>query len=169
MRELDPKDMLLDDDNVVTSYKPVNRSSSSSNTGYYNTSRKAYGVAGPSNSKGSAYVVAGPSNPRGSAYGVAGASNHSSSYSEHSDQPRKRRSRSKSGESIDEAISLSSDNSSGKSKIKKKANKRSKRRHSRSPPNPPKYLFTLDMDKDLLTALRVNVDFSITFFMVLTY
>jgi hypothetical protein len=150
MRELDLKEMLLDDDvvtsykpNVATSYKPVNRSSRSSK----------YGVASPSSEH---------SQPR-------------SRSSEHSDQPRSRssehsdqsRSRSKSGESINEAISLSSDTSSGKRKIKKKTNKQSKRRRSRSPPNPPKYLYTLDMDKDLLNALRVNVVFSIIFFMVL--
>lgn len=159
MRALDPKQMLLDD--VVTSptsSKPVNRNS---DTGY--------DVAGPSDRP---YIIASPSYSKSGTAGPSeedtyGAANTSGSYSNRS--RRSHRSRSKSGDSIDEAISLSSEDSFGKSKEEKRTTKHEKRQRSRSPLKPSKYLFTLDMDKDLLTALRVNFIFSLIFFIVLIY
>jgi len=96
------------------------------------------------------HILSSPSYPKGSsAYGATGASDTRLRWSQ-------------SGSSVDEAISLSSDDSCEKERTTKHVKCQCLR-------SGQKYLFTMDMDKDLLIALRVNIFFSIIFFMVLIY
>jgi len=135
MGQSNPDEMLID--GVATSSRSVSRSRRSSTA-----------------STISMIGIAGSSNPSSSAY--------NSSYNEYNDrlrrrQSRKRRTRSKSVESINDTVSHSESDESDKDK--KKRNTHAKRQNPRSPKERPNYLFTLDLDKDFLTALRVNIIF----------
>jgi hypothetical protein len=135
MRELDPKEKLLDEDedDVISSAKSENKSRCSTKSS--SSTAAGYGVAGPSNT-------------------------NSLPHSEP-------------GDSIEDAILISSDVSVKEEPGTRKDNKHhrqsrrdnqehKKRRRSKSTEfevyrKVPKYLYTLDIDKDLLTALRVSV------------
>jgi hypothetical protein len=140
MRELDPKEMLLneEDDVVISGAKSGRKKSSSTSVGH--------GLAGPSNTRSSSSTSVG--------HGLAGPS--------------------ETGDSIEDAIIVSSDVSvkeepdtrnddKHRRKVHKDNRDHKKRRRSKStestelqsPKKVPKYLYTSDMDKDLLIALRV--------------